>query len=49
LSRQFAVTPNLRFEFHKRRQLFFRSHNESLSVSAVCINNPDRLPVGIDG
>jgi hypothetical protein len=37
-----------RFEFKKRRQLFIRTHNEPLSVVAVCINNPDRSPVGIN-
>jgi hypothetical protein len=34
-------------EFHKRRQLLMRSHNETLSA-AVRIRNKDRLPVGID-
>jgi hypothetical protein len=32
---------NRRFEFHKRRQLFICSHNETLSVAAMCVNNPD--------
>jgi len=51
-SRQFVevIHPgaNRRFEFQKRSQLFFRTHNEALSV-AVRVNNPDRLPVGIHG
>ena len=34
---------NYRFQFRKRRQLFVRSHNETLSVVAVRINNPDLL------
>jgi hypothetical protein len=29
---------NRRFEFQKRRQLFVRTHNETLSVAAVCVN-----------
>ena len=29
---------NCRFEFQKRRQLFIRTHNETLSVVAVCID-----------
>jgi hypothetical protein len=31
-----------RFQFQKRRQLFIRSRNETLSVVAVRVNNPDR-------
>jgi hypothetical protein len=30
-----------------RSQLFIRTNNETLSVLAVRINNPDRSPVGI--
>jgi hypothetical protein len=26
-----------------------RTHNETLSVVAVCVNNPDRSPARIDG
>jgi hypothetical protein len=37
-----------RFEFKKRRQFFIRSRNETLSVVTMCINNPDRSPVGIN-
>ncbi len=29
------------FKFHKRRQLFIRSHNETLSVATMCVCNPD--------
>jgi hypothetical protein len=39
---------NRRFEFYKRRQLFIRSHNETLSVIAMRVCNPDRSPVGIN-
>jgi hypothetical protein len=28
-------SPNRRFKFHKRRQLFIRTHNETLSVAAM--------------
>jgi len=38
---------NRRFEFHKRRQLFIRTHNEPLAVVAVRVSNPDRSPTGI--
>jgi len=33
--------------FEKRRQLFIRTHNETLSVVAVRVCNPDRLPVAV--
>jgi hypothetical protein len=36
-----------RCQFHKRRQLLIRSRNETFSVVAVRINNPDRLPLAI--
>jgi hypothetical protein len=31
---------NRRFEFQKHCQLFSRSHNETLSVAAMCVSNP---------
>jgi hypothetical protein len=40
---------NRLFEFHKRRQLFIRAHNEPLSVAAMCVSNPNRSPAGING
>jgi hypothetical protein len=46
-----ARNPQLRiadFKLHKRRQLFIRAHNETLSVVAMCVGNPDRSPVGIN-
>jgi hypothetical protein len=43
-----AAGTNRRFEFQKRRQLFFCAHNETLSVAAMRVCNPDRLPVGIN-
>jgi len=32
----------------KRRQFFIRVHNETLTVVAVRVCNPDRSPVGIN-
>jgi hypothetical protein len=40
---------NRRFKLDKRTQLFIRSHNETLSVIAMCVSNEDRLPFGIYG
>jgi hypothetical protein len=36
------------FEFNERGQLFIRAHNETLSVAAMCVCNPDRSLVGIE-
>jgi hypothetical protein len=36
------------FQFDEGRQLFIRSRNETLSVAAMRIDNPDCLPVGIN-
>jgi hypothetical protein len=36
------------FDFQKRCQLFIPAPNESLSIVAVRINDPDRSPVGIN-
>ena len=43
-----ATSANRRFEFNKRSQLFIRTHNETLSVTAMRVHNPDRSPVGIN-
>jgi hypothetical protein len=32
----------------KTVQFFIRTHNETLSVAAMSVNNPDRPPVGIN-
>jgi hypothetical protein len=40
--------PNCAFHFQKRRQLFIRVHDETLSVAAMRVHNPDRSPVGIN-
>src|SRR5262249_40500103 len=42
-----AVAGNRPFKFQKRRQLFICSHNETLSVVAVCIDNPCCSPFAI--
>jgi hypothetical protein len=36
------------FQFHKRSQLFIRTHNEALSVIAMRVSNPDRSPARIN-
>jgi len=36
------------FQFQKRGQLLIRSHDGTLSVATVRVNNPDRLPVRIN-
>ena len=48
LSNQFAASANRGFQFEKRSQLFIRTHNETLSVAAMCICNQDRSPAGIN-
>jgi hypothetical protein len=40
---------NLTFEFNKRAELFVGMHNKALSVVAVCVDNPDCSPAGING
>ena len=35
-------------QFHKRGQLFIRVHNETLSVVAMRVNNPDCSPIRIN-
>jgi hypothetical protein len=34
-------------QFHKRRQLFIRTHDETLSVAAMRVSNPDCSPIEI--
>jgi hypothetical protein len=36
------------FQFQKRSQLFLRVRNETFSVAAMCVCNPDCSPVGIN-
>jgi hypothetical protein len=40
----FQLSAAVRFEFHKRSQLFIRSHNESPSLFAMRVSNPDCSP-----
>ena len=37
-----------RFQFQKRSQLFIRAQNDTLSVAAMRVRNPDRSSVGIN-
>jgi hypothetical protein len=39
---------NGRLKFDKRCQYFIRTSNETLSVVAMRVSNPDRSPVGIN-
>jgi hypothetical protein len=43
-----APAQNRRFEFHKRSQPFIGTHNEPLSIVAMCVSNPNCSPVGIN-
>jgi hypothetical protein len=36
---------NRRFQFHKSRQFLIRTHNETLSVVAMCVSSEDRSSV----
>jgi len=49
LSRLFTASADRSFKFLKRSQLFIRTHNETLSVTAMRVNNPDCSPVAIHG
>jgi hypothetical protein len=44
-----ALLQRLPFKFDKRGQFFIRLHNETPSIAAMCVSNPDRLPLGING
>jgi hypothetical protein len=48
LSRRLAATANRRSDFYKRSQLFIRADNETLSIVAMRVCNPDRSLVGIN-
>jgi hypothetical protein len=37
-----ATCANCRFQFHKRGELVIGVHDETLSLVAVCVSNPDR-------
>src|SRR5216110_658919 len=40
---------NRRFQSYKRAQLFVGVHNKAPSVVAMCVGNPDRSPLTING
>jgi hypothetical protein len=40
---------NCPFQFQKRGQLLIRVHHEPFAVVAVCVSNPDRPPLTING
>jgi hypothetical protein len=44
---QSVADTNRPFQFQKRRQDFVRAHNETLSVVAMCVHNPNRSPFAI--
>jgi hypothetical protein len=50
IGRETSTRPifNLPFEFQKRSQLFIRTHNVTLAIVAMSVNNEDRSPVGIN-
>jgi len=39
---------NCPFQSQKRSQLVIGAHNEKLSVTAMCVNNPDRSRVIVE-
>jgi hypothetical protein len=43
-----AASANRQFQFQKRGQPFIRTHNETLSVAAMRVSNPDRLRLRIN-
>jgi hypothetical protein len=43
-----SATTNRRLGFQKSRQLFIHAHDETLSVAAMRVCNPDCSPVGIE-
>jgi hypothetical protein len=47
LSRLFAASTDRRFEFQKRGQLLIRTHNETLSIVAMSVCNPECSPAAI--
>jgi hypothetical protein len=42
-------TADYRFEFHKCGQFIIDTHNETLSIAAMRVSNPDCSPAGIHG
>jgi hypothetical protein len=46
--KRFLVRSNRRFQFDECGQQLIRAHDETPSVAAMCVCNPDRSPVGIN-
>jgi hypothetical protein len=44
-----GLSSNRRFKFQKDRQLFICPDDETLSVAAMCVGDPDRSPAKIHG
>jgi hypothetical protein len=44
-----AGVPSRPFAFHKRSQLFIATQNETPSVAAMCVSNPNGSAFGIHG
>jgi hypothetical protein len=44
-----AASTDHRFKFQKPSQLFIRTHNETFFVAAMCVGDPDRSPLRING
>src|SRR5438128_12665909 len=42
-----ATSRNRRFKFQKRSQHLIGPHKKTLSITAMCVCNPDRSPVAI--
>jgi hypothetical protein len=49
LSSGFVAGPSCRLKLDKRSQLFIPTRNETLSVAAMCVSNPDRSPLRNQG
>jgi hypothetical protein len=45
--RQCLYAVDRRFKLDKRSQFFISAHNETLSVTAMRVSNPDCSPLGI--
>jgi hypothetical protein len=48
VSNEFAANGNRRFDLQKRFN-FSSARNETLAVAAMCVGNPDRSPLRING
>jgi hypothetical protein len=49
LASQFDADTNRQFQFQQRNQLFIPAHNETPSVAAMRVSNPDCSPFVING